>query len=251
MILNINKSSCKGSSSKSLVVNPRSCATLARIFLPIFKSILEPNRVNVVCLQELFHPIELQSMVTGNEDYDWDEMKKVSEEINKCQRTVCILYWNFYFEKVLSQILCLASCGGQGGWSEVFVYCDLLIIVPLTCHASTDTDVHESCWSTPPHLHLSFHGSFAKLRRRTHERWMLTFLYAYVREERDAQWCTEDMRQRQESTLSAFIYRVYSMTIALRSCVFPCIVHLDVFVCLYQQNHLGGLYLGKHSISMQ
>ena len=21
----------------------------------------------------------------------------------------------------------------------------------------TDTDVHESCWSTPPHLHLSFH----------------------------------------------------------------------------------------------
>ena len=43
---------------------------------------------------------------------------------------------------------------------------------------------------------------------------------------------TEDVRKRQESQLSAFTYRVYNEMIALRSRVFPCIVQLDVFVCL-------------------
>ena len=31
-----------------------------------------------VCMQDLFQPLELQAMVVGNENYDWDELEKVS-----------------------------------------------------------------------------------------------------------------------------------------------------------------------------
>jgi len=29
--------------------------------------------------QDLFQPVELQAMVVGNENYDWEELEKVSD----------------------------------------------------------------------------------------------------------------------------------------------------------------------------
>ena len=31
--------------------------------------------------QDLFQPVELQAMVVGNENYDWEELEKVSDTI--------------------------------------------------------------------------------------------------------------------------------------------------------------------------
>ena len=91
-------------------------------------------------------------------------------------------------------------------------------------------------------MELGYHTTRCKLREqpsksRWREQCMLTTLLART-------IC---------NVLSACIYRVYNRIIALWSRVFPSIVHLDVFVCLtlITQNHLRGLYLGKHSTSVQ
>ena len=34
--------------------------------------------VHVLWMQDLFQPVELQAMVVGNENYDWEELEKVS-----------------------------------------------------------------------------------------------------------------------------------------------------------------------------
>ena len=33
-------------------------------------------------MQDLFQPVELQAMVVGNENYDWEELEKVSAVVN-------------------------------------------------------------------------------------------------------------------------------------------------------------------------
>ena len=35
----------------------------------------------VDCLQDLFQPLELQAMVVGNENYDWEELERVSDAV--------------------------------------------------------------------------------------------------------------------------------------------------------------------------
>ena len=67
-------------------------------------------------------------------------------------------------------------------------------------------------------------------------------------------------RDRNLTCLLLFIVCIWRLLHFDVSRVFPCIVHLDVFVCLtfvherftlITQNHLRGLYLGKHSTSVQ
>jgi len=38
--------------------------------------------VDVCCRQDLFQPAELQAMVVGNENYDWQELERVSDRCN-------------------------------------------------------------------------------------------------------------------------------------------------------------------------
>lgn len=43
------------------------------------RSIVVEHVMNVCCLQDLFQPVELQAMVVGNENYDWEELERVSD----------------------------------------------------------------------------------------------------------------------------------------------------------------------------